>query len=103
MEDALPGQGRAIGEGQPDRLVAGPLTVRFPKVTRSQPIAGAKQGVEAPDAGEAAGKSDVDNWQRRLRQELLGEQEPERLRQLDRRDSQLLSEHPSEVPRADAQ
>ena len=50
----------------------------------------AKQGIEPPDALEPAGERDLDDRQVRLGEQLLGQEQPLGLGQLDRRDAELL-------------
>src|SRR5579872_5359050 len=63
----------------------------------------AKQGVEPPHAGEPAGQREVDHRQARLRQQPLGQEQPIRLRQLDRRDAELLANGAAKLARTDLQ
>jgi hypothetical protein len=58
---------------------------------RRQPVARAKQRVEAPQAPEAARERNVEQRQRRVGQQPLGEQQPLRLRVFDRRYAELSS------------
>ena len=55
------------------------------KVLGIKPIAGFKQRVEAPYAAEARGEGDVGELEGGLAEQPLGEQQPLRLRELDRR------------------
>ena len=64
---------------------------------------GPKQGVESPDALEAARERHLDDRQVRLGEELLGQQQALGLRQLDRRDAKLLPDGAAELARAQPQ
>ena len=62
-----------------------------------------EERIEPADAGEAAGGRDLDQRQARLGEQLLGQQQPARLGQRDRRDAELLPDRPAELSRAEAQ
>ena len=61
-----------------------------PQVARREPVVRPKQGIEPPDAVETAREGNLDNGQARLREQLLRQQQPLRLRQLDRGNAELL-------------
>ena len=69
-------------------------------VGRREPVVRAKQGIEPPDALETAGEGDLDDGQVRLGEQLLGQQQPLRLGQLDRGDAELLLDGAPELPGA---
>ena len=62
-----------------------------------------EQGIEPSDAGEAAGEGHLDEGQRRLGEQLLGQEEPARLGELDGRDAEFLPDGAAELTRADAE
>ena len=66
------------------------------------PIARLEQRVEAPQALEAARQRDVGDRQRGVGQQALGEQQPLRLRVLDRRDAELGEEDAPQMTARDA-
>ena len=57
--------------------------------------------VESAQAREAAGERDLGDRQDRLGQQLLGQEEPPREQQLDRRNAQLLLHDAPNLPRAE--
>jgi hypothetical protein len=100
----IPVIGRAIGETNRQRtcfafgLVADP-----PQRSRRTPEHLQKGFIEAADAVEARGQRDLGHRQRRLVDQLLGEQDPPRLRDRDRRRPDMLAEQPAQLARADAE
>ena len=68
---------------------------------RRHPVAAEERVVEPPQAREAAGERDLGHRQRRLRQQLLGQQQPARQQQLDRRHAELLPDDAANLPRAE--
>src|SRR6266403_5843497 len=68
---------------------------------RTQTIARFEQGVETPHAAEAAGKGDLRQAQPGFAEQALRQQQPLRLRQLDRRYPELGLGHPPQVAVAD--
>ena len=65
------------------------------------PIAPVERVVEPAQAREAAGEGDLGDRQRRFGQQLLGQQQPARQQQLDRRHAQLLLDDAANLPRAE--
>ena len=68
---------------------------------RRHPVAPAERVVEPAQAREAAGERDLGDGQRRFGQQLLGQQQPARQQQLNRRDAQLLLDDAANLPRAE--
>ena len=88
-KDALPVVRRTIRKLESRRLVPGDhgrAVRRLPaEMCRGHPIAPVERVIEPAQAREAAGEGDLGDGQRRLGQELLGEQQPAGQQQLNRR------------------
>lgn len=63
----------------------------------------AKERIEPSKAGKSAGEGHIGDWQRRIDQELFSQEQPPRLGDLDRRDTELMPHCPTQMPRAGSQ
>ena len=97
LQQALPVVRWPVGQLERERRgQPAALGVR-PKPSRRHPVAGPEQRVEAAHAREPARERDLGHRKRRVGQQALREQQPVRLRVLDRRDAVLGLEDAAQV------
>jgi hypothetical protein len=75
----------------------------LPEPARAHAVALLEDGVEPAQALEPAGERHLRHRQRRVGQQALGQEQPVRLRQLDRRDAELALHRTPELALAHAQ
>src|SRR5581483_10764199 len=106
-DQRLPGHRWPVGERQ-SHEIRGPRQrrVRVPRpadIRGAQAVPLAEDRVESPETLEAAGERDLRDRQRRVDQELLGEQQPVGLGERDRRDADGALHRAPQVPLAHSQ
>nr|WP_276602998.1 hypothetical protein [Nannocystis pusilla] len=102
-EQRGPVERRPVVETQLDRVTGRDLGALAPQRRRRPAEALLHERVEAAHAGEPGRICDLRERQRGVLQQLLGEREPPRLRQLDRRRPELRLERAPQVTPADAE
>src|SRR5439155_24249826 len=78
-------------------------TQRAAELTGHEAVALLEECVETPHADETARERDLGDWQRRVGEETLREQQLLRLREFHRRNAELGAESAAQVPVGDAQ
>ncbi len=99
-QQMIPGEWRPKLQLHTQDLGAAGLTANR---ARAQTIPGFEQRVEATHAAEAAGECDLGLAERGFSKQPLGQQQPLRLRQFDRRYAELRLRNPAQMPIADAE
>ena len=96
------GDTRAAASTSGSRHRRGTLGRLLAQARRRHPVAAGERVVEPAQARESAGERHLGHRQRRLGQQLLGEQQPPRQQQLDRRHAQLVLDDAADLAASSA-
>ena len=97
-EHRLPGQRRPVDKLQTNAFATRVRAGRAADGKGVQPVPLAKEGVESPHAGKAAGEGDVRHREGTLREQALGQQQALSLGQFDRGHAEFAFNHPPQLP-----